>query len=197
MRGAPVAFAVAAWAVVGGWAGLVAGAVAGALAPRLLSRLADAADEKVAAELTANLPLAACLLGGCLRAGRPVADSVSAVAGAMPGELGERLAEVTAGLDMGAEPAAAWLPITRHPATERAGRTLVRALESGAPAAEAMDALADNARAAARAHAVQRARAVGVRATLPLGLCFLPAFVAVGLVPVIASVIGAMVTSLR
>jgi hypothetical protein len=60
-----------------------------------------------------------------------------------------------------------------------------------------MEALADNARAVARAHALQRARAVGVQATLPLGLCFLPAFMAVGLVPVIASVIGSMITSLR
>jgi pilus assembly protein TadC len=119
------------------------------------------------------------------------------VARTVPGPLGERLAEVAAGLDMGADPASAWLPITRHPATARAGRTLVRALESGAPAAEAMEGLADNARAAARAHALQRARAVGVQATLPLGLCFLPAFVAVGLVPVIASVIGSMISSLR
>ena len=196
-HGAPLAFGVAAWAVVGGWAGLVAGAVAAALAPRLLARLVTNADEKITAELTSSLPLAACLIGACLRAGRPVAESVAAVARTMPGALGERLAEVAAGLSMGADPAGAWLPLTRHPATARAGRTLVRALESGAPAAEAMEALADNARAAARAHALQRARAVGVQATLPLGLCFLPAFVAVGLVPVIASVIGSMITSLR
>ena len=196
-HGAPLAFGVAAWAVVGGWAGLLVGAVAAALAPRILARLVTGADEKVTAELTASLPLAACLIGACLRAGRPVAESVAAVAGTMPGPLGERLGEVAAGLDMGAEPAGAWLPLTRHPATARAGRTLVRALESGAPAAEAMEALADNARLAARAHALQRARAVGVQATLPLGLCFLPAFVAVGLVPVIASVIGGMISSLR
>jgi pilus assembly protein TadC len=195
--GASLAFAVAVWAVVGGWTGLLAGAVAAALAPRLLGRLVTNADEKINAELTSTLPLAACLIGACLRAGRPVADSVAAVGATMPGPLGERLAEVAAGLSMGADPAQAWLPLTRHPATARAGRTLVRALESGAPAAEAMDALADNARTAARAHALQRARAIGVQATLPLGLCFLPAFVAVGLVPVIASVIGSMITSLR
>ena len=196
-RAAPLGFGVAAWAVVGGWPGLLAGAVAAALAPRFLARLASRADERVAAELSASLPLAACLIGACLRAGRPVADSVAAVGRAMPGELGERLAEVAAGLDMGAPPAAAWVPLTRHPATARAGRTLVRALESGAPAAEAMEALAEHARTAARAHALQRARAVGVQATLPLGLCFLPAFVAVGLVPVIASVMSGMITSLR
>jgi pilus assembly protein TadC len=194
---APLAFGVAAWAAIGGWAGLLAGVVAAALAPRLLARLVSRADEKVTSELTASLPLAACLIGACLRAGRPVAESVSAVARTMPGALGERLAEVAAALSMGAEPAGAWLPLTRHPATARAGRTLVRALESGSPAAEAMEALADNARAAARAHALQRARAIGVQATVPLGLCFLPAFVVVGLVPVIASVIGSMIASLR
>jgi pilus assembly protein TadC len=182
---------------VGGWTGLIVGVAAGAMAPRLLARLATRAGEKVNSELTAGLPLAACLIGACLRAGRPVADSVAAVADTMPGALGERLAEVAAGLDMGADPVGAWLPLTRHPATARAGRTLVRALESGAPAAEAMEGLADNARAAARAHALQRARAVGVQATLPLGLCFLPAFVVVGLVPVITSVITSMIASLR
>ena len=194
---APLAFGLAAWAVVGGWAGLLAGAVAAALAPRVLARLVTGADEKVTGQLTATLPLAACLIGACLRAGRPVAESVASVARTMSGPLGDRLAEVAAGLHMGADPASAWLPLTRHPATARAGRTLVQALESGAPAADAMEGLADNARAAARAHALQRARAVGVRATLPLGLCFLPAFVAVGLVPVIASVIGSMISSLR
>lgn len=196
-QGAPLAFGVAAWVLVGGPAGMLAGVLAAAAAPHLLGRLVSRADEKVTAELTAGLPLAACLIGACLRAGRPVADSVASVARTTPGALGERLAEVAAGLEMGADPASAWLPLTRHRATARAGRTLVRALESGAPAAEAMEALADNARAAARAHALQRARAVGVQATLPLGLCFLPAFVVVGLVPVIASVITSMVASLR
>jgi pilus assembly protein TadC len=38
----------------------------------------------------------------------------------------------------------------------------------------------------------QSARSVGVHAAAPLGLCFLPAFVLVGIVPSIVSVFGSL-----
>ena len=37
--------------------------------------------------------------------------------------------------------------------------------------------------------AKERARAVGVKAAVPLGLCLLPAFVLVGIVPVVAALL--------
>jgi hypothetical protein len=48
--------------------------------------------------------------------------------------------------------------------------------------------VAEDARDAARWDAQARARALGARAAAPLGLCFLPAFVLVGIVPVVAGV---------
>jgi pilus assembly protein TadC len=63
---------------------------------------------------------------------------------------------------------------------------MVRAAASGAPVAETLTRLADDSRAAARVAAVTAARRVGVQVVAPLGLCFLPAFVLLGIVPVIA-----------
>ena len=40
------------------------------------------------------------------------------------------------------------------------------------------------------------ARTAGVLVVLPLGLCFLPAFVLAGLVPVVVAVVGDVLTAL-
>ena len=46
---------------------------------------------------------------------------------------------------------------------------------------------ADELREQRRASARERARSVGVKTAAPLGLCFLPAFVLIGIVPTIIS----------
>ena len=63
---------------------------------------------------------------------------------------------------------------------------MLRAAESGASVADAMARLADDLRLSSRAAVEARARAVGVRAALPLGVCLLPAFVLLGVVPLVA-----------
>jgi pilus assembly protein TadC len=56
--------------------------------------------------------------------------------------------------------------------------------------ADGLRAHADDARTEARDAAVKAARTVGVRSVVPLMTCFLPAFVLVGVVPIIASLLG-------
>ncbi|MCU1692975.1 MAG: hypothetical protein JWM64_2066, partial [Frankiales bacterium] len=56
--------------------------------------------------------------------------------------------------------------------------------------------LAAEARASATARAEQRARRAGVLAVAPLGLCFLPAFVLLGVVPVVVGLAGPLLASL-
>jgi pilus assembly protein TadC len=68
-----------------------------------------------------------------------------------------------------------------------------RAAQSGAPVAEVLTRLADDAREASRAASVAAARSVGVKAVAPLGLCFLPAFVLLGIIPVVAGLASAIV----
>ena len=55
-----------------------------------------------------------------------------------------------------------------------------------------MGRLSDDLRRASRADVESRARAVGVKAAVPLGVCLLPAFVLVGVVPLVAGAVGVL-----
>ncbi|MFB6609711.1 type II secretion system F family protein [Agromyces sp. NPDC056379] len=63
------------------------------------------------------------------------------------------------------------------------------AARAGAPVAELLHAEAFRLRRAARSAGVERAAALGVRLMLPLGLCVLPAFVLLGVAPLMISVV--------
>src|SRR5690606_33836889 len=67
---------------------------------------------------------------------------------------------------------------------------LALAEASGAPAAELLRAEAEERRRAAISQARERAEGLAVRLMLPLGVCVLPAFIAVGIVPMMAAVVG-------
>ncbi|MBN9239843.1 MAG: hypothetical protein BGO97_09100 [Micrococcales bacterium 70-64] len=68
---------------------------------------------------------------------------------------------------------------------------------AGVPAGELLRAEARERRAEARATAQERAAALGVRLMLPLGLCVLPAFLALGVVPLLATVVTSTVVSVQ
>jgi hypothetical protein len=53
-----------------------------------------------------------------------------------------------------------------------------------------LERVAEDARDTARRAAEARARSLGARAAAPLGLCFLPAFVLVGVVPIVVTAGG-------
>lgn len=57
--------------------------------------------------------------------------------------------------------------------------------EHGGALAETMERLADDIRADSGSRAEAAAHRVGVLAAAPLGLCFLPAFVCLGVAPVV------------
>ncbi|MDF5754868.1 type II secretion system F family protein [Spongiactinospora sp. TRM90649] len=138
------------------------------------------------ARILADLPLAADLTAACLRAGRPLTSALEATAVAIGGPLGDRLAWVTGQLRLGAAPEEAWSSLLYESCTAQLARTMVRASTTGSPVADALTRLADDASATARATSSAAARRVGIQAVAPLGLCFLPAFILLGIVPVIA-----------
>jgi pilus assembly protein TadC len=108
----------------------------------------------------------------------------------MGGTVGRDLVRVADGLRLGLDPADAWPVLGATPGADRMVDTIVRSAESGAAMARALERLADDLRGF-RAIAVEAAAArVGVLIVLPLGLCFLPAFVLAGIVPVIVAVLG-------
>jgi pilus assembly protein TadC len=181
---------LAAAVVLGGWPGVLVGVLTAVGLDRLLRRLEPAAVRRRRLREAADLPLAADLLAAALRAGAPVDRAVSAVAEALGGPLGERLEQVGRTLRLGGGPEEAWPRLGPVPGAERLTRAAVRSSASGAALAGALTRLADDLRADRVTTAEAAARRAGVLIVLPLGLCFLPAFILAGLVPVIVAVLG-------
>lgn len=130
------------------------------------------------------------LLAACLRAGMPVAVAVRAVAGGLGAPAGPALRRTADLLALGADPAQAWQPSLECPSTARLARAARRSGRSGAALAESLTRLAEEVRADARERSEARAQRAGVLIAAPLGLCFLPAFLAIGVVPVLIGLAG-------
>lgn len=175
--------------------GLCLAASAFVLVPAGLRRLEPAAVRRRSARITADLPLAVDLLAACLRAGRPPEEAVGTVGTALEGPLADHLAEVERRFRLGADPADAWGCLLVEPACAGFARAVQRALRSGAPLARTLEHLADDARQGRRWSAEEQARAVETRSVVPLGLCFLPAFVLIGIVPTVAASLSGVFTS--
>ncbi|MEU8250154.1 type II secretion system F family protein [Nonomuraea sp. NPDC048916] len=159
----------------------------------ILHRRADPVDQHIRRRIAADLPFAADLMAACLLAGQPVSAAIEIAAAAVDNPLGERLSWVSSQLRLGADPEPTWAYLARDPATGSLARAMSRAAQSGAPVADVLTRLADDAREAANAASVAAARSVGVKAVAPLGLCFLPAFVLLGIIPVIAGLAATIV----
>ncbi|RJL20408.1 type II secretion system F family protein [Bailinhaonella thermotolerans] len=175
-----------AWALVGGVPGVLAAALAGPGVALFLRRRQPPEVARRRARITRDLPFAADLIAVCLRAGSPPETAVAAAAEAVGGPLGERLAWVAGQLRLGADPEPTWQALTADPPLAPLARAMVRASASGAPLADLLSRTAEEARHASRALATAAARRAGVQAVAPLGLCFLPAFVLLGIIPPVA-----------
>lgn len=178
--------------LVGGPVGLVAAAVAASAAAVVVGRMEPPSARRRREALEDGLPLAVDLLASCLAAGQAPGAAVEEVAGAVDGPLREELRAVASRLRLGSDPVTVWQEVAAHPQLGPWGRCVLRAVDSGASVADAMAGLADDLRGAARARVEARARAVGVHAALPLGVCLLPAFVLLGVVPLVAGSLSVM-----
>ncbi|MFF1710843.1 type II secretion system F family protein [Streptomyces sp. NPDC058268] len=191
-----VAGAVSAgWVLVGGVAGCLVGVGAGYGVWRWWRGRGDRAAEFDAVEAARQLPLAADLLAACVAAGAGPVAAAQAVGEALKGPVGERLAQGAAQVRLGGEPVDAWRRLAAIPGAAALARLLERAGDSGAPAAEPVARLAADCRAERGRTAMAAARRAGVLMTAPVGLCFLPAFVAVGVLPVVIGLAGGLLSA--
>ncbi|MGA5818545.1 type II secretion system F family protein [Kitasatospora sp. NPDC094028] len=197
-RGRRVAVAVAAGLgavlLLGGALGIGAGALLAVGAYRWSARARSPTRRRAIREeelLTRQLPLGAELLAACLESAASPSAAVAAVGRSVDAPLGPRLVAIGAELALGAPPELCWRRLgEQHPALAPLARCLVRTTLGGAPAAEPLIGLAQGQRTAAARTAHARVRRAGVFATAPLGLCFLPAFVLIGVVPVVVGLTG-------
>lgn len=148
-------------------------------------RAAD--DEAVPVVVVADV---AELLALALRSGCGVLEAIETVGAQLDGVPGRHLRAVAAAQRWGLSSGQAWAGVP--PAWEPVARALRLADRAGAaPAALLLDAAADV--RAAEEHRLDVATArLGVRVVLPLGLTFLPAFVATTVVPVVVALAGAV-----
>ena len=145
-------------------------------------------------------PLAAAssldVLAVCLASGMAVSSAAATAAPSAPPKLAAVLRRAADLLALGADPSVAWSISPDLPAgsvdaqTDALLRLARRSASSGAALADGVAELADESR-----HDAAAAERAGVLIAGPLGLCFLPAFVCLGIVPVVAGLAGDVLQS--
>ncbi|MBZ5739103.1 type II secretion system F family protein [Nocardioides mangrovi] len=181
-----------AFAFLGGPAAPVAAVVAAATTWVLVGRSEPPATRRRRESVRRELPHLVELFAATLRGGASPGDGIAVVCAALPGPAADRLAGVAARLSLGLDPVAVWSALETDPELGRLGRALARAQASGAPVVASVERLADDLSRSARAETEERARSVGVKAAVPLGLCLLPAFLLVGIVPLVVALLATL-----
>lgn len=179
--------------LVGGPLAVPVGIVAAVVVGVVAGRLEPAAVRRRREEVRRDLPHVVTLLAAALRSGQAPAEAIDLVCRALPGAASDRLAPVTARLRLGGDAVEIWGRLADDAALGPLGRALARAHRTGSPVVPAVEGLADELGSRARAEVEDRARAVGVRAAVPLGVCLLPSFLLLGIVPLAVSLAGSIV----
>ncbi len=148
-----------------------------------------------------NDPLAVAssldVFAACLSSGMAVAGAARATAPFAPPALAEVLGRAADLLALGADPTTVWLgtAVTGDRHVEALCRLARRSASSGTALAQTVSELADQ----SRQDASDAARAAAERASVliagPLGACYLPAFVCLGIVPVVVGLAGDVLRS--
>lgn len=138
------------------------------------------------------------LFAVCLRAGLPVVTALRISHDAAPATLAARLERVADLLELGADPDQAWaVDVDGDIFSDTDGfdalATLARrSSRAGSALSDGLTELAADTRARANDDATAAAERAGVAISGPLGLCFLPAFVFLGIVPVVIGLATSM-----
>lgn len=177
---------------VSGPASVPAAAVAAVAVWTWIARAEPASARRRREAAERELPWLVHLLVGALESGCDVAEAVRLVCVALPGPAADLLGAVPTRLALGVPPEQAWLPVVDDRTVSAVGRAMVRAGRSGASVAQEVARLADDLDRGARLRWEERARAVGVKAAVPLGLCLLPAFLLLGVVPLVAALLRSL-----
>ena len=178
--------------IVGGTVGWLLGAAGFAVVWTLVGR-AEPRDVRRNRELARQqLPHVVLLLAAVLRGGGSVPQALGQVSRALPGPATAPLRLAEGRLRVGAPAAEVWSDLAGDPALGPLGRTLARSESSGASVAETVARLSEDLGRDHRAEVEDLARTVGVKAAVPLGVCLLPAFLLVGIVPVVVASLAAL-----
>jgi pilus assembly protein TadC len=172
----------------GGVIGLVAGAGAGFYLIRMLSKRENAPSSIESAAVARDTPVFIDLLAATLASGATMQSSLFAAANAMQERpIQTRLAPVLAAIELGADPRDAWSALIGEPVLGQLAMSVMRSYDTGAGLEPVLAGIASEMRREHRSRVEVAARTAGVKAVIPLAVCFLPAFFALGVVPIVAS----------
>ncbi|MDQ0677098.1 pilus assembly protein TadC [Arthrobacter pascens] len=130
------------------------------------------------------------LVGAMLDAGSGIGRSLDLVAASASTEYGRSLRPVVSALSVGADWATAWRSSeVRLPEILELRDALGFAALTGAPSSAILYAQAARLRRERFRAAEKRAASLGVKLVIPLGLCSLPAFICLGVVPVLLALV--------
>lgn len=165
-------------------------ALLGRVAPARLGPLTAARDDAATDPFVAASALD--VFAACLSAGMAVPAAAAATADLAPPALGAVLRRAADLLLLGADPDTAWQTpdVDADDGSAALARLARRSASSGSALAGAVADLAEQSRQDATHAATAAAERAGVLIAGPLGLCFLPAFVCLGIVPVVAGLAG-------
>lgn len=130
------------------------------------------------------------LLEVAVASGAALPRAVQAVGDAVGGDDGAALAAAARALVLGAGWSAAWSAVP--PGLAPVADCLADSWSAGAAPGPRLRAAADEVNRDRRRTSREAAGRLGTRLVLPLGLCLLPAFVLLGLVPVVVSLAGGL-----
>lgn len=178
--------------LLGGPTGVVAGVGLGAAVRLVVPRLESRGDRDRRERLSRQAPLTVDLVAACLASGSGLEPSLGAAARAVGAPTSDVLLAATAALRLGADPQLVWGALATEPGLGALARAVSRSQQSGAPLSDLLPRVAAEVRANERARLDARIRTAAVRLTAPLGAALLPAFFLLGVVPVVASWVDAL-----
>jgi Flp pilus assembly protein TadB len=179
--------------VLPGWYAVPVAALAGWLVWRQSRGWEDREVRRRRARLAADVQHVVDLLSAAVSAGASPAHALHEVASLCDDVTAETLLHWSRRLRWGSEPGEVWADMAAHDELGALGQALLRSATSGAPVSASLVRLAEDERARHRGAVEARVRQIEVKASAPLGLCLLPAFVLLGIVPLVAGAVSGLV----
>ncbi len=167
------------WSMAVGWA-----------AASVLTWALQRAQPRPPPAAVADVTVALDLMAACLRSGASPGRAAASVSRCFGEPTAGSLAKAARALHSGVDATSAWSELLSVGGSSAAiaRSALRRSLSSGSGLADALERAADHMRRGAAVDVEARLHASTVRVVLPLALCFLPAFVLVGVVPIVAGI---------
>jgi pilus assembly protein TadC len=141
------------------------------------------ANSKLSVE--AELPFFGQLLAALIAAGSNLLNALEALSPMLNSELKRRASRTIDLLKIGSPPSSAWREWVEDPVTRDWAGGLIRAQERGRPLANLLRVSAVSLSEQRLIRVRLQISKLGVKLSLPIGICFLPAFIFGAIVPIV------------